>query len=687
MSFRARPPRLSLRRPQRITCAQFSKPNVSPNDSNLNEPSENPSDKSSSLPNSGSSLSQSEDSQWLQLAQEIAPSSQSDTVPTPPPKWTYPDGDPKDVGPDNPWKLWESAVEKEKTQSLTPRDLKAETDFWRGAARDLTSDTNPESSPEQNFSGVQNDTLCNSGLDSAIPTGANPQLKSDPFTVRSDSKVGASSPKQSPFTTSSIPSPDSGDSNSDSIDLTKGKKDPSSSTEIWQEARGVTAKMTSMEKEIRHELDKYNPLEGTDEYRQMARDLLGPTNDEPWEDKDPVPVSDRADTGSGWNPDVDWMRFDDVGREKALKDAAAQRRESINDSDSTAQGVFNGRNPDSTNNSDESNAGFGQETFAGSQFGNDEGDETKWNTYTDPQLSGSPFSDGLSEGKIPGFMQNKMRSSSMYGSGRLDAQRDIEDMQRRGIELRNPKDDTDAWRGTARELAVNSDLSNNQENIPSTIENAESENISTSSSSQNTSFSEELSSEEESSSWSKWQASKENWEKRNESLEERDPKKEVDVWRSSVKELLSGVSIPVEDTAGGADNEPTLEEDSRAWENWKSSDEKWKQQVIQNEEEWMNARRDGENSNTYVGLEDENNDAEQLAWKGWNKTVNTDMFNNGDAGSPWSKQFEPLVSGDFTKDSEERVRGDKSVSPWLSMAKEVGSGENDSDTSNPSDAN
>lgn len=554
------------------------------------------------------------DPQWAELAQQITPPvSGSEPTADPLPKWTYPDGDPRDVGTDNPWKLWENAVEKEKSLRLTPRDVKAETDFWRGAARDLKSDATSQSA------GLQNNSDAAGSSES--------QLKSNPFTVRSESTGNETPvpPKQSPFNVSPPAQP----ALSSSKEVTGGpfsnEQAPplSSSTDIWREARGVTAKMSSMQSELRQELDRYNPFESTDEYRQMARDLVGPANDEPWEDKDPVPVSDQSEVGSGWNPDVDWMRYDDVGREKALKDPLIQQRVAEEAARQPKRDTFSS---DITSEDTSNPAGYGPP---------DASDNTvEWATYTDQRPSSSDSTLSATGGnQLPGFLRNRMMSGSMYGSGRTDMQNDIEDLRRRGIELRNPKSDADAWRGIAKELKLDPESSSGSETTPPSAESGAKnageppiEEIS-----EGDMVGEDAApTESESVSWSRWQSSRDKWDRANKNLKPRDPREEVDAWRMSAKELLSGVDIPVEqnDAHGGTSG---TNEESSAWSKWRESDDKWRDQVLQNEKDWNNGN----------------------------------SFNTGS------------VDSSEVKEPQGRVKNDQFVSAWLSFAKEVGQTAND----------
>lgn len=622
LSFRAHRPQLSQRRPWPTIWATPSMTSSPPNNFGSQQ---QPPDSSSDETGSPSELGV--DPQWAELAQQITPpASSSETPREAPAKWTYPDGDPRDVGPDNPWKIWESAIEREQNTTLTPRDVKAETDFWRGAARDLNSGDTTQSA--------------NSQKNPRVSENSQSQIKSNPFTVRSavPGNDASQSIRQSPFNVSSSQQFNSSDTNSSDVaGLPSNDQEPSfsSSTDIWREARGVTAKMSSMQSELRQELDRYNPFESTDEYRQMARDLVGPANDEPWEDKDPVPVSDQSEVGSGWDPDVDWMRYDDVGREKALKDPSIRQRFA----EDTAQPVGD------TFTSDES---FGDTAF-GADVGpvGDNDGATDWKNYTDQRPSPGPSPGGIAGNNLPGFIRNRMMSGSTYGSGRANMQSDIDELRKRGVELRSPKDDTDAWRGIAKELKLDPSSSKTSENAPPPSENIV-ENLKESSSA-NDSGKEHRQDEEpdnaESDSWSLWQSSREKWDRVNKALEPRDPKKEVDAWRMSAKELLSGVDIPTEENKSTVSTDVSSQE-SDAWAKWRKSDKKWKEQVVQNEKESTRKQSDSVD------------------------------FNNKDSTGG---------SGVQGQQQEGRVRRDQSVSAWLSFAKEVGGAGNDLGSSDSPD--
>lgn len=216
------------------------------------------------------------DAAWMNLARDLVPDApETDTSDSTPstPQWEYPEGQ---LGPNNSeednaaWRKWQTAVDEANEQQLEARDPKAETDFWRTAARDITTSTSTE---EQSSSKENSSTF-----------------------VSAESKL--------------------------QNDLVESSRE-----EIWGMARGVSGEMSELQNQLRTELEEYNPTENTYQYRNMARELTNPPTDDI---EQPSKTTGKvnfmkssddigADPGSGWNPDVDWMRYDDVGRELLKK--------------------------------------------------------------------------------------------------------------------------------------------------------------------------------------------------------------------------------------------------------------------------------------------------------------------------------------------------------------------------------
>lgn len=567
------------------------------------------------------------------MASDIAPNASENEIARPPPQWSLPDDDPNAASNQTAWNTWNDIQEK-KDEEFTPRDPQAETQFWRSAARDLNIDDAPaESGP-----------------------------------------VSASVPPEFKETTqpnSSVPDIEGG---------------PSSTSEnVWGMARGVTGEMTSLQNRLRDELEDYDPNQNKDQYRDVARELVGPENDEPWEDKDPVRVSEQLDPGSGWNPDYDWMRFDDVGRDKVLADEAAKRR-AIEDA--------------------------ARETMESAL---DEDDDTvkdlnEWETLTDQRPADFSTTGASTSGQVPGFIANRGRPEGTYGDGWSGSKQEIQNLQEQGVELRDPKSDAEAWRSIARELDIQADDQVEEAPKEDTIEEtksvtqAESESDSDTDSNDPVSANKTGNSDED--SWSRWRTVNSTWEQANEKVEERDPRKEVNMWMDSARELAASAETPtienLEQPTFTTTNSPDLSNETSVWEQWRSSNANWERSVEKNEKEW--AKGGANLSSEWSSSEDKKVDwgaglgktnSERSAWDNWNRVAGQEKGTDanmwwknrldGANDVKWEKNDAPLSSfPDQTSDTvsgmrEDRLEDDLSVNSWRSMAKELTTDDEDVD--------
>lgn len=601
VSVRTRRSHLSSRRPRVLVCsATSSNSEKDPKDIDLNK-----------------SSNETGDPAWIKMAQSLGSESAQDNVPRPPPQWTYPDGDPRDVGDENPWNAWNAAISSE--QEIRPRDPKAETDFWRSTARDMVKNNNTSS--ETKTSGNR--------------TG------------------GGSFEKLS----------------QDVSDL----DDVTSSKQMWEMARGITGEMTSLQSQLREELDRYDPEHNRDQYRDIARELVGPPDDEPWEGDDPVRSQDKTEAGSGWNPDVDWMRFDDVGREKALAEEAARRR-SVEDA--SRQSMLNSL--ENTNTSDINNKAENETV---------EGDS----------LLGIPFDSKddvvTVDGKVPNFIANRFRSGSTYGGGWSGAEREMERLQAQGIELRDPTSDTNQWRSAAKEL--NAELTNSgiktedadKSSVDSVSKETNAGNIgSLNDGTQTDGYTDNGN---EASVWSSWRSGNATWERANEKVEARDPKKEVDMWRSSARDLLSSKDLETSESNVNKGSSAESTEESSVWAQWRNANARWEKGVLSSDADPGESFR-GSPSNLDTGKVDwgaglGKTNSERSAWDNWNRVGvqtsgddatmwwNTRLDGSVSMGGRDSPANTPLVNDEkkLTGDRKERLEKDSSINPWRSFAKEI----------------
>lgn len=562
-------------------------------------------------------VNQSGDPQWINLAKSIGPSSndiENEAPPRPPPQWTYPEGKPTFSADEE--NPWHRWKNAQSSEQppLTERDPKAETDFWLSTARDIVQ-----------FS------------------ISNPQVTSN------------SSP-----------------------DVIPAAPNTSASEDVWKQARGVTGDMTALQNQLFDELNNFDPTENREKYRGIARDLADPSNDEPWEDNIPVPPNNRNDVGVEWNPDVDWMRFDDVRRDKALAEEAAQRR-SVEDA--ARQSMDKMRDSEITQ----------------IQFSNEIQSESDAKSF-DFDAVQSTQSDFTVDGKVPGFIRNRFRSSGTYGSSWSGAEEESKRLQKQGFELRDPRLDTEAWKSAAKELANGFTFTTAKESTEDSSD-GEAETVSSEISfgGQDDDLGEYAErteaevgippSEDEGKLWSSWRQGSISWNRANAEIEERDPIKEVDMWRSSARELAKDENS----VAPGANEKAMSTEvgDSGVWEQWRKANEKWSNAVDCDEnddniESFQGALPNRDRSKIDWGAGLGKTNSERNAWENWNRVAVGQS--GGDSQMWWTTRIDdspqkgqnsnnevPLMKLDDVIEGEKRARieKNKSLDEWRSFAKEI----------------
>lgn len=578
----------------------------------------------SSLTSSSSLPNQPGDPEWMKLAQSIAPPDSSPTdqeePSRPSPKWIFPDGDPKEVGDNSPWLAWNAAQSNEQQvneQELAPRDPKKETDIWRSAARDLvSSDSGP-------------------GSDSNVTNAKTNDIHQPAYQQTND-------------------------------DDDEQLKENSSSQQVWGMAREVTGEMSSLQNQLLAELNTYDPEQNTDQYRDIASELVGPSNDEPWEDKEPVRPDDQKDAGTGWNPDVDWMRFDDVGREKLLAKEAAQRRSVEDAARQSMQNVLDGSSTTKQESNDSSND-----------------DTTSFNDSDSFSSDSGSTADFTVNGDVPGFVKNRFRSDGVYGSSWSGAEEETEKLRNEGYDLRDPKSDSDSWRSAAKDLVIK---------IPTLETDNESETAEQAVDIEEGTITEVIDVKEESNVWSSWREGSIKWNQVNSKIEERDPKKEVDMWRTSARDLLNDTEIETDkgsssrETSSSSSGEE-VNEDTGVWAKWRQANQQWEKSVIMEEnqrdssKQKQNQQSDG-NMDWGAGLGKTN--SERGAWDSWNRVGGFENNSGQDKSMWWKTRYDAGSEGSGSERSElvaretrvegkreERLGKNLTVDEWRSFAKEI----------------
>lgn len=540
------------------------------------------------------------DPSWKDLARSLG--SSDPTPPRPPPEWEQIDDTSSSKSEEaTAWAHWQST--RTEQDELEVRDPKKETDFWRSTARELTQPTS------------------SSNASKPVANGATQR-------------------------------------------------------EIWGLARDVTDEMSELQDRLRADLDAFNPEENADQYRRIARELIGPQEDD-WEIKSEGNTLRRPEVGdwggvsaaSGWNPDTDWKRFDDVRREELLKkekearevvakDAQQKRKEAY---DRLGRGT-NEQSEDDIMYTDESGKVLSSDEVKralenGAVFVDEAGKEVEtrkerdFQTGTSVQTGGdgkfSTETGSFESGKVPGFIANRFRSSGTYGSAYAGAEEYVKELQEQGIPLRDAKADAESWREAARELNIDvgpdpleltkSELESNDEadGNREVVEASPSDLKSTAEVAEH--VDRNPTAAEAASSWSSWRQGNLKWEKEAANAAPRDPKQEVDMWRSSARELANEMQVNIS-TEGGSEMSPKAPEsegESNAWIVWRSASTKWESTLEEADESllqqspirpWSSQEA---KADWGAGL-DGKASSDRTAWENWNKVTGrkSDVGNN-----------------------------------------------------------
>lgn len=470
-----------------------------------------------------------------------------------------------------------------------------------------------------------------------------------------------------------------------------------SSSAIWGLARGVTGEMADLQNKLRADLDRYNPEENTDQYRRIARELVGPADDE-WETisdaaglrRPSAPGGTNASPASGWNPDTDWRRFDDLKREEGLKieknaraDAARDAQKKRDEAFGKIDGRTDGQSARDITYTDETGKVMTpQEVKKAMEEGAVFVDESGSEILSTNNISPDTFGEGLQKKdnatksieprkEIPGFIANRSRSAGTYGSAYSGAEQQMKELQSEGIPLRDPKADTESWREAARELNIEVEpdsVGTADAKEPDKREAANQEVARTGpiadQQEQLSLFKDDCASDSDAAqSWQAWRNGNMGWTQRNADAAPRDPKQEVDMWRVSARELTAGSKqlgkfATTEEDAKG-DNGLN---DSTAWNAWRDASKRW-ESSLQNT--GMNLKVQGdsnlwstqnENADWGRGLNSRTS-SDRSAWENWNKV-------KGGAPDSGSQSWWPTM--DY-----KNTTGDGNTEEWRFTASEL----------------
>jgi hypothetical protein len=488
---------------------------------------------------------------WLDMAREMGAVDEREGDPKPsksPPQWTFPEGDdfstPAAAAADpaagdgrlaDPWSTWRSAVERDAgfdAQELAAqRDPVAETDFWRGAARDV------------------------------VPAAA------------AGSEAKGEPPCEPPYEPPSDP--------------------PSDPRELWGAATRVTASVADLQESLREEIESFNPLQKSDAYRDIARELVGPSGprgagDGDAEDRDDSVVAERpgsapvdagldAAAGTGWDPDVDWKRFDDVNRELQLKADAVQRAESRAGAERArleAVDAIGMEAPlpsppggDTATYLDADGRVLSAEEVAqalaeGAQVVDEDGNEvaSPFGAENERDAPAAPLSPsepgraaqgGWGTGASFPTAQGAFRPGSgrTYGPDALGAEEELKWLQERGFDRRDPEADRALWRSAAREVGIASGDSGGdepaaEENVAARRGDADEAGVEGAAEPMD-GAPRTLEPEggdanvDTASAWAAWSAGRQAWAEDVESAPPRDAQAEVDMWRSTARAIVT----------------------------------------------------------------------------------------------------------------------------------------------------
>lgn len=218
-------------------------------------------------------------------------------------------------------------------------------------------------------------------------------------------------------------------------------------------------------------------------------------------------VEREATRVSGWDPDRDWKRFDDFGRAAELDQQQAERRDVESDAMREWQRSQDARDDDV--DGDETRGSTGKD-----------GGKGRYNAETN----------AFEDGSVPGFIGNRWKRTGTYGRG----------------EGGGGGGDVDKWADVARELGA--------EKVPKRDTRAQSGGEGG-----------KTAGNGERAVWDGWRKGAMKWEAEAARPQMRDPRKEVERWRQSARELGAG------QTSGSPDDS--------AWGNWDRVRERWDQHV------------------------------------------------------------------------------------------------------------
>lgn len=539
------------------------------------------------------------------------------------PEWVFPEGEDFSTPPegaggaeapddvlDDPWATWRKAQEAapkgaDGRVEGEGRDSKAETDFWRKAVAEV----------------VEGVTGGGAAEDGAAGGGAG-----------------------------------GGEGAGREEDILEAL--PSDPKELWGKASRVTADVADLQESLREEIAGFNPLQQSDAYRDIARELVGPSGPdvadgeglEAREDavggdgelgraRDDFSAEDAA-AGTGWNPDVDWKRYDDINRELQLKSEASLRADVQSEAermrdDALASGGLPGDQPPAQSYLDADGRVMSDEEVAEAlaagaviidEAGNEmPGGPVSPDGFGTPQLPLPETPPPVAEIGVaptvafnPGVKAARRRGGRTYGADALDAEEEMAWLEERGFSRRDPEQEKAFWRDAAREIGMapagDADASPEDELSEAEVESAPVGDIlgedvenelekpaevevqkelteaylgETSPAQQGMVESPvELAPDEEdlnvdsSSAWGLWNSSSESWAKEVDNAPPRDAAAEVDMWRSTANEIVpDGTNVDGRSqgtTEGSPVSDGSSSSPGNAWDAWNSASDSWK---------------------------------------------------------------------------------------------------------------
>ncbi|GAB0497262.1 hypothetical protein MMPV_008586 [Pyropia vietnamensis] len=372
-----------------------------------------------------------------------AKAEENDDDTRPAPKWVVPEGYGEEaLGGGAPeessaWQLWSGALDREAdAPPPQPRDGKAEVDFWRSSAREVTP-----------------------SVEDAPAAGGDPSVTSSPLPPPPPPPSPPSPPPPPPPAASADAGTGVTPSRSGIADATP----PDDPAGLWGMARAVTGEVAELQERLQEEVTSYDLSSSATAYRDFARGVYEANRGE---DASPPPppavaesrgwASSEGDAtgdvttqppsfGGGAGGFADVIYTDSSGRVLS----AAEVEEAF-----STGAVFV---DDDGNEVPPENLLPGSSSAFGGAFG---GASTRWNAPPPPSAeASSPTAPTAFEAKglpppSPPSRPRRPPSTSTYGGGWDGAEEALRELQAEGIPLRDPASETAFWRAAVKDIAL-----------------------------------------------------------------------------------------------------------------------------------------------------------------------------------------------------------------------------------------